>query len=233
MSETCSLSDRLKSLLSKDKSLKTYSYSVLAYPESFPDCLEWLESSGLPYIVSPLHDSDIYDKGDHAGELKKPHWHVIIKFSGQKSVNQMLMLLDPRFVRLDTVNDIRGAVRYLVHADSSDKHQYDKDGITTNLDISRYFAKKTKGYNPADLFQILEDNPQIVTIRGLCGYAIAHNDNALLAFISKRTYFVKELLCETDFRKLQISQLVENNARYQDICNEIKDLKGFIGVPVD
>lgn len=231
--ETISLSKRFNQILASDEykdkpdAYKDRNWSMFGYPDSFPECEEWFMDSGLPHYIA-LHDSCLMDDGS----LKKAHWHIILKFPGPKSLKQLKMLLDPRLVRLEPVTDIRGAVRYLVHADSPDKHQYDKSIIHGNLDYEQYFRKKIKGYNPADLIAILDENPQICTIRGLCGYAISKGDNSLLNFISKRTYFVKQLF-DSPADVSQVCDAFASARELHELRSQFADLKDFVGVPAD
>lgn len=52
-------------------------WTIVLYPESVPD--NWrdiLDDLHIEWIESPLHDRDI----NANGELKKPHWHILLMF---------------------------------------------------------------------------------------------------------------------------------------------------------
>lgn len=122
--------------------------------------------------VSPLHDRDVWDKefddewGHHdIGDPKKPHRHVVFRFSGSKSffqvwdILQLISLpvderkgLSPEQIeriknkkytcpRPEIPRDIQGAVQYHIHRNDKDKAQYlQSDIIDINgFDSERYF----------------------------------------------------------------------------------------------
>lgn len=95
----------------------------VAYPESVPsNWIDVLTQTGCQCAISPLHDAD----KNADGELKKPHWHVMICFEGPttyanvKSITDALNCPHPQ-----RCNSFRGAYRYLTHADNPEKAQYD------------------------------------------------------------------------------------------------------------
>lgn len=123
--------------------------------------------------VSPLHDRDIYDTegddefgGHKAGDYKKPHRHVVFRFSGSKSFRQVwdilqLISLPPdersgltpeQTERIKSRRytcpppqiphgDIRAVVRYATHVDHKDKAQYLRSDIINinGFDSESYF----------------------------------------------------------------------------------------------
>lgn len=125
------------------KSIKKRHWAFVLYPESAPsDWREQLQSTGLPYAVSPLHDKDL----DPTGEPKKAHYHIILCFSGPTTFNSVKAITDglqqpiPQPLEL-----VRGYYRYLIHEDNPDKYQYNKSDIFTcnGFDISD-FVELTK-----------------------------------------------------------------------------------------
>lgn len=97
-------------------------FATVVYPESAP--VEWfniLSDMLIPCFVSPLHDKDI----NPGGEIKKPHYHVVVMFEGKKSIEQVTDLFSSfGGVGCEKVNSIRGYARYLVHLDNPEKAQY-------------------------------------------------------------------------------------------------------------
>ena len=54
-------------------------WTFIVYPESAPDnWRELLDDTHLRWIESPLHDKDVNEDG----EIKKPHWHILLSFEG-------------------------------------------------------------------------------------------------------------------------------------------------------
>lgn len=104
--------------------IRVRNWTVVVYPESAPD--NWrdiLDDFHIEWVESPLHDKDI----NADGTPKKPHYHVLLMFSGKKSFEQ---------VRKDICEEIncpipkkvhntKSLVRYMAHLDNPDKAQYD------------------------------------------------------------------------------------------------------------
>lgn len=112
------------------KNIRARQWTFIAYPESLPEgWKDWLASNGFRVVISPLHDKDT--KSD--GTLKKAHYHVLIIFSGKKSLSQVKEVTDelhatqPMVLRGDSV----GLVRYFLHLDDPQKYQYDRKDIVS------------------------------------------------------------------------------------------------------
>lgn len=144
-SSDLSSDDDKKNNHNKQDSLKLRHICVVVYPsekwirEHVPNCeydgssgwgeapddwVEQLQNTGLPFVVSPLHDKD--ENPD--GTKKKPHWHVIISWSNTTTYRSARALAEdilhcPLPQILKSVN---GMYRYLTHADNPEKHQYNE-----------------------------------------------------------------------------------------------------------
>lgn len=132
-------------------------WRVIVYPESLKEnWLQILKNTLIEFSVSPLHCYDYWTEEDEhfdpdknvVGELKKPHYHLVLHFGGQKSVKSVraiLRTLVPDDVSCPNVipaYDIGKAVRYLCHYDEdSTKHKYDKAAIKgyNGFDVEKYF----------------------------------------------------------------------------------------------
>lgn len=112
-------------------SRRNTAWQLIGYPESLGlvwkdlvdrDCANW--------YISPLHDKDIFIKDEQhknadgvivehkAGEKKKPHFHVLVKFDSLKSweqVNEWAKNIG--FATIQSVMSWSGALRYLCHLD--------------------------------------------------------------------------------------------------------------------
>lgn len=137
---------------------RSTTWTFLVYPESAPDnWLDILKGLHVPFILSPLHDKDIKDKT--TGELKKTHYHCIIKFKSKKSFTQ---------VKNDVCDNLNGPipqpvvdfammVRYLAHLDDPEKYQYNIEDIQVygNIDVKEYIYSK-RDYQYEVLKEILD-----------------------------------------------------------------------------
>lgn len=82
-----------------------------------------MDNEHIQWIESPLHDKDINpDK-----TKKKPHWHIVFLFNGNKSYEQIKKITDKLNAPIpQKCTSVKGAIRYMAHLDHADKYQYDK-----------------------------------------------------------------------------------------------------------
>lgn len=121
--------------------MKGRNWAFVMYPESMPEnWFEILESTGLPYAISPLHNHDV----DPTGEVKKPHYHVICQYGNTTTSNNVKENVCNKVngtlpIKLES---IKGMYRYHLHLDNPEKYQYDdRDRIFINgFDVSNVNA---------------------------------------------------------------------------------------------
>lgn len=116
------------------KDVKKRNWWFVLYPESAPpDWRDRLRATGLPIAISPLHDKDVYDDGEQAGQPKKPHHHVILAYPGPTTYSVVCKLVQGELGQPipQPLEAIRGGYRYLSHADNPEKYQYDAKDIET------------------------------------------------------------------------------------------------------
>jgi Plasmid replication protein. len=110
---------------------RTRNWTFVIYPTDGnpPAPSNWrdiLDEEHIPWIESPLHDKDI----DPDGKDKKHHIHILLMFEGKKSFEQIKELTDALNAPIpQKVASAKGLVRYMVHMDNPEKHQYDKSLI--------------------------------------------------------------------------------------------------------
>lgn len=121
-----------------EKNVKKRNWAFVLYPESAPaDWRERLQKTGLPCVISPLHDRDV----NATGEPKKPHYHVMVFYQGPTSYNVVKRLTDGLNQPIpQVVEQVRGYYRYLTHMDNPEKAQYAPSEIVTlnGFDIGDY-----------------------------------------------------------------------------------------------
>lgn len=160
---------------SGNNSSRTRNWSIIIYPDSAPDnWRNYLDELHIEWIESPLHDSDI---NIDTGELKKPHWHIILLFGGVKTYEQVLEVVAPLNCPIPKRTlSLKGSVRYMAHLDNPEKAQYHLSDIRAHggVDLAellrpssseRYdFIKEMCQYikdNSIDEFQDLMDYAMI------------------------------------------------------------------------
>ena len=137
------------------KNVKKRNWAFVIYPESAPsDWREQLQQTGLQCAISPLHDKDI----NPTGEAKKPHYHVILAYSGPTSFNVVKGLTDALHQPIpQALEQIRGYYRYFTHKDNPEKAQYSECDIQTinGFNIG-YYVEMTRAEVTA-IMQSLQD----------------------------------------------------------------------------
>lgn len=118
-----------KGIFSPDMAERYRNWLLIVYPDSAPDnWIEILSSFQIPCAVSPLHDRD----KNSDGTCKKPHYHVILKFGGYKSLYAVQNLSDMLSGVLPIpCHSVNGSYTYLSHSDIDDKVHYDPSDIRT------------------------------------------------------------------------------------------------------
>lgn len=116
-------------MAAKKANVKKRNWAMVVYPESAPEnWLEILAQTGLQCAVSPLHDKDV----NANGETKKPHWHVIVCYSGPTSYSVVCGLTSKLNAPApQALEQVKGYYRYLTHMDNPEKAQYDPNDIRT------------------------------------------------------------------------------------------------------
>lgn len=193
----------------------------LVYPESAPE--NWKEiitDYGVPWAHSPLHDKD---KDEYGGD-KKPHYHVLMKFSNLKSYQQMLSLTG----KLCTLNpqscdSLIGKFRYFLHLDNPEKYQYPKEEIQAfnGLDIELYFKRTSSEKNTImrDIRQYIRDN-NITEIADLIKYADEEN-TTWADLINTKTYPINAYI--NSLRNNPKHKFRQTNSDLATIYQTIKD----------
>lgn len=102
-------------------------WAFIVYPDSAPPNWEdVLNEQHLTWSHSPLHEFDV----NPDGEVKKAHWHCLLRFEGVKSYSQVCEMIAPLNGPIPTVcNSVRGAVRYFWHLDNPEKFQYNPNEV--------------------------------------------------------------------------------------------------------
>ena len=141
-------------------------WTFIAYPESAPkDWLVILKSYHIPMAVSPLHDKDL----NPTGEEKKSHWHILLEFPTLKSfdqVKEITTLVNGTIPQV--VHSPVGMVRYFIHKDNPEKHQYSFEDITVynGFDISKYDS-----YTDSEIDQIISDITKFIDDNQITEYS--------------------------------------------------------------
>lgn len=155
-------------------------------PENWKELLADLH---IPCFISPMHTEDV----DENGQIKKPHYHVHMIFSGKKSEKQIREIITVfSGVGVEIIADSVAYARYLCHLDEGEKISY-KDRIKDVIALGGLDYLK-KIVTPEDdqslcveIIDFIEEY-QIFSYRVLCLYA-SHNRPEWFQYIKKTTIF--------------------------------------------
>lgn len=180
-------------------------WTFVIYPDdSLPEnYLNIIQNWHIPVLLSPVHDAD---KNADDTEKKK-HIHVIIYFGigSNKSFDQVKVFCDELNGTIPQIVQNRNAlIRYFIHLDNPEKHQYNKNDLLclSGFELGNAFDSFSNDeqiyesiesiireyhlFNFADLSNILKDN----------GYLVE------LSFIRRHTIYFKAIL-DGNYQKLQ------------------------------
>ncbi len=108
-----------------------------------------------------LHDKDV----DEFGELKKAHYHLILRWNDTKSINALSMELSIPIEKITKIKNYKSSIRYLTHIDYKEKYQYDLNNISTNMDIKEYFDDELTELQKVKLIAEIINNENISSKR--------------------------------------------------------------------
>lgn len=191
-------------------------FTLELYPESetlqFDNIMEIVKGTSFYsckyYYI--LHDRDCNSK---TGEIKKAHYHLLVKLENAISIDKILKaLVNERGSQEAIENDFsivksfKGMVRYLIHKDNPEKEQYKLEEVVTNdRNISYYFNDNTIVENFQLLVSIIKDN-SIKSMRDLIYYCVDTNNIIAMQYIQDNAYLVSCL-----FRGNSNRYIVEND----------------------
>lgn len=176
--------------MNEKKSTKKRNWAFVCYPESLPtDWVDKLQQTGLQVAISPLHDKDL----NPTGELKKPHYHVILCYSGPTSYNVVKNLTEEMNAPIPVaLEQVRGYYRYLTHKDNPEKAQYNENDIKTlnGFNISDFVElTKSEVFSIKVKVQTLICEKEITEYAVLCDYLLHNNLMAELEVAQNHTIF--------------------------------------------
>ena len=224
-------------------------YGCLFYPSWFTDgsaeniflnarsihCIDDVcnafENAGIRASISPLHDKDVYErddlnKGVRKGDLKKPHYHILIENAHQCALSTFIKQIDFLPIKYYVgMQDEKGAYDYLSH-DSlhcEDKAHYPASDIIDVLGgvphepTSEGCSQVIEGIKALTAFA---DDNMLVNYDDLCFALVCADDASLLSAFFGLNY--------TQARFLQ--GFVNSPRRYREIndCTGHYCLNGFV-----
>lgn len=197
----------------KSVDARNRNWTFLVYLDSAPE--NWREilrdDLKLLFVVSPLHEFDTNEDGTP----KKPHYHVVLCFEGNKSVDQIQAISDRiSGVMVMPVSSMPGMIQYLIHKNNPEKYQYKREDIVSyGIDIDPYFGL-TSSQMQAEakkMVQFIADN-QVTEFSEFVKICTEIDDNWLYILMNRNTSFFKAYL----YNKAMIRREREREDGYAD-----------------
>lgn len=167
-----------------------------------------------------LHDKDVKDEVD-----LKPHYHVVFRF---KNPIQYQTLLNRYSLPASCVNlpdtsskgsqSFRRMVRYLIHADSPKKYQYDLSSIVSNFDINQFFDQASSDLQSSAFLDLLD----AVSTKGASRRSVAlyATSSGLLSYYRLFYHILWDVVKDDDIVNPQLLTRIENLEKLLDIENQ-------------
>lgn len=169
-------------------------WRFIVYPESaITDWREEIKLRGLQFAVSPLHEFDL-DLRTETGELKKPHYHVVLAYPASTTYQNVKSLtVDTLHATIPLVCDNpKGAYDYFTHKHDPDKFQYNADYIEhyNGFDIAEIsvLSERDKAEMTVSIVNDIQSN-DIKEYADLVDYYIRVEDYQKLNVVSTHTIF--------------------------------------------
>lgn len=183
---------------------------------------ELLQLTGLQAAISPLHDKDVLEDG--SGRTKKPHWHVIVCYSGPTSFNVVKELTEQFNSPIpQALEQVRGYYRYLTHKDNPEKYQYDELEIRT---INGFNIADFSELTRSEITQIKKSLQLLIRQHGIMEYAdlmdvlLDEEMNVEYEVASNNTYFFNNYISSRRNRspefKAQNQQHASNTEQHEN-----------------
>lgn len=146
--------------------IKKRNWTMLLYPEdpTHVTAMETLEKGGYKYVAI-LHDSDVWGEGESdkyaAGEPKKEHWHVVLKFPQARYNTAVAKELGIKENYMEACANFDNACLYLVHANAEDKHQYDPSSLFGTLvsSVMKLLQDEDEGVRVLEIVKTIDAMP--------------------------------------------------------------------------
>ena len=158
--------------------IRKRNWTMLLYPEdpSHKSAMEKLDAGGYKYVAI-LHDSDTWADGEsenhEAGEPKKEHWHVVLKFPQARWNTAIAEELGIAVNYMEPCANFDSACLYLVHANAENKHQYDPSALFGNLvsTVNKLLADDDEGTRVLEIVKTIDACPGRANYRDILVWA--------------------------------------------------------------
>lgn len=197
-------------------------WCLVLYPEdeTHANCIDILEKNRFTY-AGILHDRDTWAEGENenhvAGEVKKPHWHIVLYVKNPRYRNALAEELGIAPNYLEVCRSRDSALLYLVHDGYPDKYQYDIDDVFGSLvsNLQKLLLNEDEGSRVMAIVDMIDKTPNRLTYRELLKKVC---ENGLYGDFRRMGVGVRSLLDEHNSQFTQpweIEQLANDRERFR------------------
>lgn len=151
-------------------------FVAVLYPEdeTHKAAIEKLNAGGYNFAAI-LHDQDVYEDGENKGELKKPHWHIVLRFKNAVWNTAIAKELGITPNYLEACKDVDASLVYLVHYGNPDKFQYEYESVfgPLKLKLATLLADTDEGTRILSIVDIVESSPGPISCTELLKKSVA------------------------------------------------------------
>lgn len=145
-------------------------FCLLLYPEDLThaSAVDRLMTGGYNFALI-LHDQDRWDENEPSfdpskhkpGELKKPHWHIVVKFQNPRWNTALAQELGIKPNYLESCSNLDSALLYLVHEGYPQKYQYDIEQVEGPLKITlqKLLLDDDEGSRVLRIVEMVDNSP--------------------------------------------------------------------------
>lgn len=212
--------------MSNPEKFRDRKFVAVLYPEdpTHVECMEKLKAGGYNFAAI-LHDKDVYEDGDHAGELKKPHWHIVVRFKNAVWNTAIAKELGITPNYLEACKDVDASLLYLVHFGNEEKAQYNYEEVfgPLRLKLATLLSDTDEGTRILNIVDIVESSPGPISCSELLKKAVAAG---LYADLRRMGHLATCLVREHNYEIYYQSQ---NNTGVAQDFDKFNDFLAFTG----
>ena len=212
--------------MSNPEKFRDRKFVAVLYPEdpTHAECMEKLKAGGYNFAAI-LHDKDVYEDGDHAGELKKPHWHIVVRFKNAvwNTAIAKELRITPNY--LEACKDVDASLLYLVHFGNEEKAQYNYEEVfgPLRLKLATLLSDTDEGTRILNIVDIVESSPGPISCSELLKKAVAAG---LYADLRRMGHLATCLVREHNY---EIYYQSRNNTGVAQDFDKFNDFLAFTG----
>lgn len=149
---------------------KSRIFNLLLYPDNPKHNLAICELQTSKYLACGIcHNNDCYDEDTEthkAGDLKKSHFHFVVKFSNPRYKSGVAKELDIEERFVDITKNFKSSTRYLLHYGDDEKYQYSPDDLVGRLKsevLKLLDDKPSETQQALSIYDYIQSNSRFIT----------------------------------------------------------------------